>query len=90
MSGTMKRTTVRLDDELLAAAKRRAADRGTTLTALIEDALREILTREPTDERREIKLPTFSGNGVRPGIDLSDNRSVRDAMDEGIPIEKLR
>lgn len=39
------RTTVRLDDRLLEAAKREAARRGETLTALIERGLRLVLAR---------------------------------------------
>lgn len=41
------RTTLDLDDRLLAAAKRRAAERGTTLTAVVEEALAASLTRRP-------------------------------------------
>ena len=36
------RTTIRLDDRLLAEAKQYAAESGRTLTGLIEDALREV------------------------------------------------
>lgn len=39
------RTTLRLPDDLLKEAKKRAAERGTTLTALVEEALREALSR---------------------------------------------
>ena len=39
------RTTVRLDDRLLADAKRYAAQSGRTLTALIDEGLREVLAR---------------------------------------------
>ncbi len=39
------RTTVRLDDQLLLEVRRWAADTGRTITAVIEDALREVLAR---------------------------------------------
>ena len=39
------KTTVELDDELLRDAKKRAIDEGISLRALLEDALRERLTR---------------------------------------------
>lgn len=39
------RTTIRLDDELLREAKRLAAETNQTLTAVIEEALRERLAR---------------------------------------------
>ena len=35
------RTTIQLDDQLLAEAKQRVAQTGRTLKAMIEDALRE-------------------------------------------------
>ncbi len=39
------RTTIRLDDHLLADAKRVAAETGRTLAEVIEEALREALAR---------------------------------------------
>ncbi len=59
------RTTIRLDDGLLAAAKRRAADNDTTLTAVIEDALRADLARRPANPEERVKLPTVKGNGLQ-------------------------
>lgn len=42
------RTTLVLDDRLVKAAKRRAADSGTTLSEIVNDALREAL--RPTSD----------------------------------------
>ena len=77
------RTTVRLDDALLSMAKRHAAETGTTLTALIEDALRERLYRraERTAPTGPLRLRTCGGGGTHPGIDLDDSASLLDAMD---------
>lgn len=76
------RTTIDLDDELLRTAKARAVEQRTTLTALIEEALRrELADAGDSTSRERIPLGSFVGNGVRPGIDLSDNAAVRDAMD---------
>jgi hypothetical protein len=76
------RTTIRLDDDLLARAKRAAVERGTTLTALIEDALRRALAPETVERRRRVSLPTFRGDGLQPGVDLDDTASLLDLMDE--------
>lgn len=76
------RTTIRLDDELLTRAKRAALERGTTLTAVIEDALRRALIPGAQAPREDVALPTFRGDGLRPGIDLDDTASLLDAMDE--------
>ena len=42
------RTTVRIDEHLLQAAKQQAAASGQTLTAVLEQALRESLARAST------------------------------------------
>jgi len=76
------RTTIRLDDDLLTRAKRAAIDRGTTLTALIEEALRRLLAPEPRSPRAPLTLATFRGDGLQPGVDLSDTATLLDAMAE--------
>jgi Arc/MetJ family transcription regulator len=76
------RTTIRLDDELLTTAKRAALERGTTLTAVIEDALRRALVPSPDSKREDIALPSFRGNGLQPGVDLDDSASLLDLMEE--------
>jgi Arc/MetJ family transcription regulator len=76
------RTTIRLDDDLLTAAKRVALERGTTLTAVIEDALRRALASGvATHIQRDVELPRFHGDGLQPGVDLDDTASLLDAMD---------
>ena len=75
------RTTVRLPDELMRAAKRRAQQTGRTLTQLLEDCLRAEL-RQPTRAPRVSEpLPTFSGQGLRSGVDLTDSSALEDVMD---------
>jgi hypothetical protein len=76
------RTTVRLDEHLLAEAKRQAAESGRTLTALLEEALREKLAKRPADQsRRRVSLPTFKGTGTLPGVDLDDSAAMFDLME---------
>jgi hypothetical protein len=87
------RTTLDLDDHLLKEAKRLAAERGTTLTAVMEDALRIIVRRgDKADQRRRVRLPTFGvpGEDFMPGVDISDNAGLRELMDEGLPLHKRR
>lgn len=76
----MQRTTVRLPDELLRAAKRRAQQTGRTLTQLLEDSLRAELQRVPAASRVREPLPTYRGGGIRPGVDLNDSSALEDAM----------
>jgi Bacterial antitoxin of type II TA system, VapB len=76
------RTTIRLDDNLLREAKQRAARRGTTLTAVIEEALREsIYRREEQKKRPKVDLPTYGEGGLRPGVDLDNNAALLDLME---------
>jgi hypothetical protein len=75
------RTTLNIDDQVLASAKHRAIEQGVTLTRIVEDALRETLlkTKEKT---ANIQLLTVNGAGVKPGIDLSHSSSLLDIMDD--------
>jgi hypothetical protein len=75
------RTTVRLNDELLAAAKQRAAADHTTLTALIEDALRRTLALRPVTSGKRFRVRPFGDTATLPGVDLDDSAALRDLMD---------
>jgi hypothetical protein len=76
------RTTVRLPDALMKAAKRRAVETGRTLTEVIEDALRVALAPEKhTLDRTPVELPTYGSGGVLPGVDLDDSASLIDLME---------
>lgn len=83
------RTTVALDDRLLAAARRRARERGQTLGQVVEDALRRELSTPPAVATPEV--PVFrGGGGVRPGVDVGSNRGLREALDGDLDLADLR
>jgi hypothetical protein len=75
------RTTINIDDDLLAEAKQVAARTGRSLTAVVEDALRESLHRRHTTARRAVELPTFGEGGLQLGVDLDDSAALLDLMD---------
>lgn len=78
------RTTIRLDDHLLRETKALAMRTGRTLTAVIEDALREAIARHRRHRRASpVILPTFKGKGLRPGVDLDDSAGLLDIMADG-------
>lgn len=79
----IERTTVRLPEELLKRAKHKAAAEGRTLTALIEDGLRQILAEERDARSVKRKLPRVSTarGGLMPGIDLDDFSAIQEADD---------
>lgn len=58
------RTTITLDDNLLAKLKRRASESGTSMSRLIEQAIR-LLMQAPRRTRRKgvFKLVTFGAGG---------------------------
>ena len=77
------RTTVNIDDALLAEVRQRAASEGRNIGAVINDALREELARRrarPKPSERE-PIVTFRGNGVRPGVNLDCMSELLDIMD---------
>jgi hypothetical protein len=77
------RTTVCLDDTLLHEVWCLAAEERKTLTAVIEEALREMLARRKQQrDRPRTPLPTYPGWGLRPGIDLDNTAAVLDWLDE--------
>jgi hypothetical protein len=69
------RTTLVLDDQLLRRARKRAADRGTTLSALVNDALRDALREEPPLPR-PFRLITFKGTAGPVSREPGDLKSI--------------
>jgi Bacterial antitoxin of type II TA system, VapB len=87
------RTTLNLDDHLLAEAKRLAAARGSTLTAVMEDALRIVVRRaEDTPEREPVELPSFgeAGAGFMPGVEIDDTAALLELMEGDAPLDARR
>jgi len=75
------RTVITLDDELHRRAKAYAARHGTTLAALVADALRARLARKAATRRTPVVLPTFKGQGLAPGLSLDDMKTIYDRID---------
>jgi hypothetical protein len=87
----IERTTVRLPRELLRRAKRKAADEGRTLTALIEDGLRLVVAEDQKAKTVKRVLPRYSTatGGPMPGVDISDSAALQE-MEDIEYIERLR
>jgi len=66
------RTTVRLPEDLVRRAKRKAAAEGRTFTALIEDGLRRVLAESKPAATAERVFPRVSSakGWLKEGIDL--------------------
>jgi hypothetical protein len=78
------RTTLRLNDQLLRAAKKNAAETGRTLTAVIEDALRQALACGKRAEKAPpFELPTLHLGETLPGVDLDNSAALLELMEQG-------
>lgn len=79
------RMTIDIHDSLFERANRFAAGLGKELAEVVNDALVEKLGREeaPGSDRpaAPYRVEPFSSE-PRPGIDLSSNASIQEAMDE--------
>jgi plasmid stability protein len=73
------KTTLNLDDQLLRAAKQRAAAEGTTLTWVVEEALRAALTARGVKERDEVRWIVVDGGP--PRVDVADRDALYEAME---------
>lgn len=65
------RTTVRLSDDLLRRAKRKALAERRTLTSVLEEGLRLVLDEGRASIKKKRVLPRVckAGGGLMPGID---------------------
>ena len=75
------RTTLDLDDHLMRAVKKRAAETGRTMTAIVEESLRAALTAPPAAKRRTSWDWITVRGKVRPGVDVTDRDHLYDVMD---------
>jgi len=77
------RTTIRINDNLLQQIKKLALANNKTLNAIIEEAIQEKLASiEHQKVKKEVKIITFKGNGLQPGVDLDDSSSLLDLMEQ--------
>jgi len=75
------RTTIRINDDLLKRAKKKAADEGRTLTSLVEDGLTLILSKPKAMRRKRVDLPVSKATGgILPGIDLNRSCDLEEVM----------
>jgi len=75
------RTTVRIKDDLLQRAKKRATEEGRTLTSLIEDGLVLVLTKSKRSGRKRVVLPVSrASGGVVSGVDLNRSGDLEEVM----------
>jgi len=76
------KTTLDIDDQLLAEAKALAAQQRTSLTRLIEEGLHlRLRARATTGRRTKLVLPLLKGRGgLVAGVDPLSNKAMLDAL----------
>jgi len=78
------KTTIDIPDSLLLQANKLAAERNTTLKAIIESALRDVLVAEKKPRAPfKLKTHTFKGNGLQKGLSWDDWNKIRSMCYEG-------
>lgn len=85
------RTTIRIADDLYREVKAMAAKSGRTVAAVLEDAVRRGLdANQPGGEQKRYVVKPSGRGGLQPGVDLSSNAAVAEALDKDVPLDALR
>lgn len=75
------KTTLVIDDHVMARLREEAAREGTTISHLVEAALRRFLeAHDQPESRRLVPLPSFRGGELL--VDIADRDSLYEAMEE--------
>jgi hypothetical protein len=75
------KTTLYINDQLLAEAKALAAQQRTSLTRLVEEGLRLRLRAQSAPQRSNLRLPVFNGHGgLAAGVDPLSNKAMLEAL----------
>jgi hypothetical protein len=72
------KTTLMIDDGVMRRLKAEAAKRGTTISELVEAALRRFLDRKLEDPGSLAPLPVFSGGAIL--MDFEDRSTLNDLL----------
>lgn len=72
------KTTLKIDDSVMALLKKEAARRGCTMSELVESALRQLFQSDKTP-RKMPPLPKFKSGG--PLVDIADRDALYQSME---------
>lgn len=79
---TRMKTTIEISDAILERAKALAAREGTTVRALVEDGLRQMLQSRRAAATFRLRDASVGGNGLRPEFRDAAWDRIRDAIYE--------
>ena len=72
------KTTIDVPGPLLESARRMAAGEGTTLKALLESGLREVLRSRERGDSFDLREAGFRGNGLQPSAEELSWNEIRE------------
>ena len=84
---TMK-TTVEITDDLLLRAKALAASRKTTVRALIERGLRQVLKEDQPDKPFKLRDASVRGNGLQSEFKDASWAEIREASYRDVKLDR--
>ncbi|HUO83914.1 MAG TPA: ribbon-helix-helix protein, CopG family [Thermoanaerobaculia bacterium] len=74
------KTTLLIDDEVMRRLRRKAAEENTTISELVESALRQMLVRTQQGPTRRRPLPRFSAG--KASVDIANREELYRVMEE--------
>jgi len=77
------KTTIDISDSLLQEAKKLSAQRKITLRSLVERGLREIISKQKSDQKFKLRKAGFRGNGLQDEFRGESWQKIRTAAYEG-------
>ncbi|MCK6385638.1 MAG: type II toxin-antitoxin system VapB family antitoxin [Rhodocyclaceae bacterium] len=77
------KTTIEIPDALMEQARRLAAREHTTLRALVEQGLREVIADKKRAAGFRLRRATFKGSGLQPPLRDAGWERIRDMSYEG-------
>jgi hypothetical protein len=77
------KTTLELSDALLRDARKVAEREGTTLRALVEQGLRQVVAEKKRKPTFRLRKASFKGDGLRPELQDAGWDRLRDLVYEG-------
>jgi hypothetical protein len=77
------KTTIDIPDPLLREVRKLAAREGITLRALVEQALRRLISERKSARAFRLRDASFGGKGLRPELRNVDWARLRDVIYEG-------
>lgn len=77
------KTTIEISDALLNEVRKLTVQQKTTLRALVEQGLREVLSKQKSNRKFKLQKASFKGNGLQADFQGESWQRIRAAAYEG-------